>query len=77
MKKLIIYYSFPMEYSTHGIGDFRESCLQVRDSKGHTDCKLQYISHEIFKVRITKKLNILGWQGFLDRTMGVINTYSY
>ena len=40
-----------MEYSTHGIGDFRESCLQVRDSKGHTDCKLQYISHEIFKIR--------------------------
>lgn len=77
MKTLIIYYSFQMEYSTHGIGDFRESCLQVRDSKGHTDCKLQYISHEIFKIRITKKLNILGWQGFLDRTMGVINTYSY
>lgn len=66
-----------MEYSTHGIGDFRESYLQVRDSNGHTACKLQYISHEIFKVRITKKLNILGWQGFLDRTMGVINTYSY
>lgn len=24
-----------------------------------------------------KKLNILGGQGFLHRTMGVINTYSY
>ena len=33
--------------------------------------------YNIFKLRITKNLNILGWQGFLDRTMGVINTYSY
>ena len=47
--RVSFYDSFPMEYSTHGIGDFRESCLQVRDSKGHTACKLQYISHEIFK----------------------------
>ena len=47
--RVSFYDSFPMEYSTHGIGDFRESCLQVRDSKGHTACKLQYISHEYLK----------------------------
>ena len=47
--RVSFYDSFPMEYSTHGIGDFRESCLQVRDNNGHTACKLQYVSHEIFK----------------------------
>ena len=47
--RVSFYDSFTMEYSTHGIGDFRESCLQVRDNNGHTACKLQYVSHEIFK----------------------------
>ena len=56
-----------MEYSTHGIGDFRESCLQVRDSKGHTACKLQYISHEIFKGK--KELKV--FQLLLEMKMNV------
>lgn len=46
--RVSFYDSFPMEYSTHGIGDFRESCLRVRDNKGNNACKLQYVSHEIF-----------------------------
>ena len=47
--RVSFYDSFPTEYSTHGIGDFRESCLQVKDKNGHTACKLQYSSHEIYK----------------------------
>jgi alpha-galactosidase len=46
--RVCFYDSFPMEYSTHGIGDFRETCLAVKDIKGHTACKLQYRSHRIF-----------------------------
>jgi len=41
--------SFPMEFSTHGVGDFRESCLSVRTKTGHTACSLSYVSHEIYK----------------------------
>lgn len=38
----------PQEYSTHGIGDFRESCLMVKDSNGHTACGLHVRSHRIY-----------------------------
>ncbi|ETJ29855.1 Alpha-galactosidase AgaN, partial [human gut metagenome] len=34
---------------THGIGDFRQTALSVKDFKGNTACKLQYVSHEIYK----------------------------
>ena len=47
--RLSFYDSFPMEYPTHGIGDFRESALRVEDSEGHFANKLTYRSHEIFK----------------------------
>lgn len=40
---------FPMEYSTHGIGDFRESCLCVKSKNGHSTCNLNYISHIIYE----------------------------
>lgn len=39
--------SFPMEYSTHGLGDFRESCLIVKTKQGHTAVSLSYVSHTI------------------------------
>ncbi|WP_300789135.1 alpha-galactosidase [uncultured Acetatifactor sp.] len=39
---------FPMEYPTHGIGDFREAALRVRSAAGHKFCALSYVSHEIF-----------------------------
>lgn len=39
--------SFPYEYPTWGTGDFRESCLNVRNSKGYRSCELFYESHEI------------------------------
>ena len=40
--------AFPFEYSTHGVGDFRESCLKVRTSRGHEACSLVYVSHKIY-----------------------------
>lgn len=40
--------AFPMEYSTHGIGDYREGALRIRTKGGHKACTLSYISHEIY-----------------------------
>jgi alpha-galactosidase len=39
--------SFPMEYPTHGIGDFRSTALEVRNNHGHRACCLSYVSHTI------------------------------
>ena len=47
--RLSFYDAFPMEYPTHGIGDFRESALRIEDGEGHWATKLTYRSHEIFK----------------------------
>ena len=41
--------SFPMEYPTGGIGDYRESCLDVRNAKGQVGSELLYRSHEIYR----------------------------
>lgn len=40
---------FPMEYPTGGVGDYRESCLNVRNSNGQMGCEIFYQSHNIFK----------------------------
>ena len=40
--------SFPMEYPTGGIGDYRESCLNVRKEAGQMGCEIHYVSHEIY-----------------------------
>lgn len=39
--------SFPTEYSTYGLGGFREDCLRVRDVNWYSACSLQYKSHSI------------------------------
>jgi len=41
--------AFPMEYPTHGIGDYREGALRVRSKDGHRVCALSYVSHEIYE----------------------------
>lgn len=41
--------SFPMEYPVGGTGDFRESCLNVRNEKGQMGCELLYHSYEIYR----------------------------
>ena len=46
--RLSFYDSFPTEYSTHGIGDFREDCIAVETLDGHTALQLGYISHKIY-----------------------------
>lgn len=46
--RVCFYDSFPFEYSTHGVGDFRSPCLAVRTSSGHNACSLVYKSHSIF-----------------------------
>ena len=40
---------FPMEYPTGGIGDYRESCLNIRNAAGNMGCELHYAGHEIYK----------------------------
>ena len=41
--------SFPMEYPTGGIGDFRESAIVVRSSGGHRALQLTLDSYSIFR----------------------------
>ena len=38
---------FPMEYPTGGIGDYRESCLDVRNEAGSKASEILYFSHVI------------------------------
>lgn len=40
---------FPMEYPTGGIGDYRESCLNVRTQDGCMGCEIFYHGHNIYK----------------------------
>lgn len=40
--------SFPTEYSTSGLGDFRESCIKVMTKSGMTACGINYVSHRIY-----------------------------
>lgn len=40
--------AFPMEYPTHGVGDYREGALRVRTKSGHKACALSYLSHRIY-----------------------------
>ncbi len=46
------YDTFPTEYSTFGIGDYRDSALKLRSEEGHTAGRLQYISHDISKGKV-------------------------
>ena len=40
--------TFPMEYTGHGLGDFREGTLMVRTAGGHSCVSLSYVSHRIY-----------------------------
>ncbi|MDE6607607.1 MAG: alpha-galactosidase [Lachnospiraceae bacterium] len=41
--------AFPFEYPTHGLGDFRESCISVRAKGGHSAVSLSYTGYNIYK----------------------------
>ena len=38
---------FPFEYPTGGVGDYRESCLSIRNARGQSGCELFFDSYEI------------------------------
>lgn len=48
-EKLSFLDSFPMEYPTGAIGDFRESCIDVRDGNGQTGLEPVYVGHRIYE----------------------------
>lgn len=47
--RLLFYDRFPAEYSTNGIGDFREDSIAVETLEGHTALQLSYVSHKIYQ----------------------------
>ncbi len=47
--KVPFYDAFHWEYSTNGLGDFRESSIEVLDKNGHTAVDVIYKSYEIIK----------------------------
>ena len=40
---------YPMEYPSGGVGDYRESCINIRNSQGCMGSEFFYILHEIYK----------------------------
>ena len=40
--------TFPMEYTGHNLGDYRDGTLSVRTLSGHTGVSLSYVSHRIY-----------------------------
>lgn len=47
--KLSFLDSFPMEFSSGGIGDYRESCINIRNNAGCMGSEFFYQSHEIVR----------------------------
>lgn len=47
-EKLSFLDSYPMEYSFGGTGDFRESCIDIRDIHGQSGLELVYAGHRIY-----------------------------
>ncbi len=41
--------SFPLEYPTHGLGDFRQDCFKIETKNGNTGVGLTYKDYEITK----------------------------
>lgn len=46
--RVSFYDSFLTEYSTHGIGDYREDCIAVETPAGHTALQLACTGHKIY-----------------------------
>ena len=47
-EKCVFLESFPMELPSGGIGDFRESCLDIRDEHGCLGTEILYKEHRIY-----------------------------
>ncbi|MBQ9538316.1 MAG: hypothetical protein IJU95_03510, partial [Treponema sp.] len=48
-EKLSFFDAFQWEYPCGGVGDYRESALEIRNEKGQSAVSLSYCSHEIIK----------------------------
>lgn len=48
-EKLSFLDSYPMEYSFGGTGDFRESCIDIRDVNGQSGLELVYAGYRIYE----------------------------
>lgn len=46
-QKLHFLANFPQEYPTGGVGDYRESCLEILNEYGQNGAELFYVSHRI------------------------------
>ncbi|MCR5291555.1 MAG: alpha-galactosidase [Eubacterium sp.] len=60
--------SFPFEYGTRGVGDFRTSCIDVINEDGFAACELKYKEHKIYKGK-NKKPGLPSASGGEDDTM--------
>ncbi|PXV95860.1 alpha-galactosidase [Lachnotalea glycerini] len=49
--------SYPKEYPSHGLGDYKEDAIGIRTKSGHTALKLCYKEHKIYKGK-PKLLNL-------------------
>lgn len=47
--KVSVLDGLPIEYPAGGLGDFRESCIEVMTADGHLGCGVSYESHKIYK----------------------------
>ena len=45
--------SFAMEYPSHGLGDYRESCISIRTLRGNVGLSLSYVSHKITEGKVS------------------------
>lgn len=41
--------SFPVEYPGHGVGDYRDGCIEVLSATGHRAVNLSAVSHRIYE----------------------------
>lgn len=48
-ERCAFYDSFPFEYPTGGIGDFRESCLDIKTIEGYRSCSFSFETYNILK----------------------------
>ncbi|MBA4687117.1 MAG: alpha-galactosidase [Candidatus Galacturonibacter soehngenii] len=47
--RVIFMGTYPKEYPTHGLGDYKEAAIGVRTKSGHTALKLCYKEHQIYE----------------------------
>lgn len=78
--------SFSFEYSFTGTGDYRKSCLSIKDKNGFDGCDLKYKSHRIFagKKRLEglpatfgKEEDTLSLEITLEDTAGLVQVSLY